>query len=75
MVLKSRRQWLNWLNSRGSDSKNYKNGVHVVPVSLQIRRRTKGGVVDDSWQCSRGAESVRVSRGSFQSVSHQVGAS
>ena len=33
--------------------------VFVVPVSLQTRRRTKGGVVDDSWQCSRGSESVR----------------
>ena len=35
------RQWLNWLDSRGSASKNYKNGVHVVLVSLQTRRRTK----------------------------------
>ena len=33
--------------------------VYVVPVSLQTRRRTKGGVVEDSWQCSRGSESVR----------------
>ena len=49
--------------------------VYVVPVSLQTRRRTKGGVVDDSWQCSRGSECVRDSRVSFQSVSHQVGAS
>ena len=56
------RQWLIWLNSRGSASKNYKNGVHVVlrvpPVDLGALR--SADVL--SWLCSRGPECVCGSR-------------
>ena len=58
---------LSWLYSRGSEC--------ICGPSVPPDQEThQGGVVDDSWQCSRGSESVRDSVFSFQSVSHHVGA-